>query len=233
VPATRLLRYVIRVRDIASRVRQTRGMSGSLTEAQKRLPSLADLNQVAGLLNIPGLDDAERNVGAPLHLQQAALLTRIADWAGLAARAARETGDMDLSQVTDRYAYLIETVDEHQSGWWQDDQADSDGGGIEESHDSAETFALAVLDRYLEHLRSRLNDDEDAIADQLRDEFHVRVSVWRVDAATASYSAPRPDSCPPDRYGRVLKASRISPQAVEIRTPFQVRRHLYGGGVGI
>ncbi len=176
---------------------------------------------------------AERNAGAPLHLQQAALLARIAGWAGLAARAAWETGDVDLSQVTDRYAYLIETVVEHQSSWWQDDQADSDSGGIEESHDSAETFALAVPDRYLEHLRSRLDDDEDFIADQLRDELHARVSVWRVDAAIASHSAPRPDSCPPDRYGRVLKASRISPQAVEIRTPFQVRRHLFGGGVGV
>jgi hypothetical protein len=98
-------------------------MSGSLTEAHKRLPSLADLNQVAGLLNIPGLDDAERNAGAPLHLQQAALLARIADWAGLAERAAREVGDLDLSLVTDQYAYLIETVDEHQSSWWQGDQA--------------------------------------------------------------------------------------------------------------
>jgi hypothetical protein len=208
-------------------------MSGSLTEARKRLPSLADLNQVAGLMNIPGLDDAERNAGAPLHLQQAALLARIADWADLAARAARETGGLDFSRVTDRYAYLIETVDEHQGSWWQDDQADGDSGGIEESGDSAETFALAVLDRYLEHLRARLDDDEDVIAGQLQDEFHVRVSVWRVDAATASHSAPRPDSCPPDRYGRVLMASRISPQAVEIRTPAQVRRHLYGGGVGV
>lgn len=206
-------------------------MSGSLTEAHKRLPSLADLNQAAGLLDIPGLDEAGRNAGASLHLQQAALLARIAQWAGLAARAARETGDLDLSHVTNRYAYLIETIDEHQSSWWEDHPAGS--GGIEETGDSAETFALAVLDRYLEHLRARLEDDQDTVAEQLQDELHIRVSVWRVDAVTASRSAPRPDSCPPDRYARMLKATRISPDAVEIRTPSQVRRHLYGGGVGI
>jgi hypothetical protein len=76
-------------------------------------PSLRDLNEAAALLNIPGMDDADRNAGAPLHLQQAALLARIADWAGLCARAAKDLGDLDFSGVTERYAYLIETVDEH------------------------------------------------------------------------------------------------------------------------
>jgi hypothetical protein len=56
-------------------------MGGSLTEARKRLPSLPDLNQAAALLNIPGLDDAERNTGAPAHHRQATLLAKIADWA--------------------------------------------------------------------------------------------------------------------------------------------------------
>ncbi len=72
-------------------------MGGSLIEARKHLPSLADLNQAAALLNIPGLDEAERNTGAPAHRQQATLLAKIADWAGLAARAAPEIGDMDLT----------------------------------------------------------------------------------------------------------------------------------------
>ena len=88
-----------------------------MTEAGKRLPSLPDLNQAAALLNIPGLDDAERNTGAPVRQQQAALLARIADWAGLAARAAQEIGDLDLGRVVTRYAYLIETIDEHQASW--------------------------------------------------------------------------------------------------------------------
>src|SRR5260370_38303825 len=38
-------------------------MGGSLIEARKRLPSLRDLDQAAALLNIPGMDDAERNQG--------------------------------------------------------------------------------------------------------------------------------------------------------------------------
>ncbi len=60
--------------------------------------------------------------------------------------------------MTERYAYLIETIDKHQGNWWQ---ADSDSGGIEESGDSAETYALAVLDRYQEHFRAHLDDYED------------------------------------------------------------------------
>ena len=196
-------------------------MSRSVIEARKRLPSLSDMDQAARLLNIPGLDDAERNTGAPPHLQQAALLARIADWAALAAQSAREIGDLDFSRVTCQYAYLIETVDEHQSNWWQA----SDGGsaGIEESHDSAGTYALAVMDRYLEHLRSHQEDYGEMIT---HGELHVRASVWDVGTVTASWSAPRPDSCPSAMYPRLLKASRISPEAVEIRTPIQVYRHV-------
>jgi hypothetical protein len=105
------------------------GMDRSLIEARKRLPSLPDLDQAAVLLNIPGLDEAERNTGAALHYRQAALLARIADWAA-AARAAREIGELDFGQVTTRYAYLIETVDEHDRGWWQ---ASGGSAGIEDS----------------------------------------------------------------------------------------------------
>ncbi len=197
-------------------------MGGSLTEARKRLPSLQDLDQAAALLSVPGLDDAERNTGAPQHYQQATLLAKIANWAALSARAARDLGGLDFDRVTERYAYLIETIDEHQSNWWR---ADGDsGGGIEESPDSAATYALAVLDRYLNHMRANLDDYEDIIIGEL----HIRVSVWPVGAVTASASAPRPDSCPPGRYGHLLKAARISPHVVEIRTPIQVHQHIYG-----
>jgi hypothetical protein len=54
--------------------------------------------------------------------------------------------------------------------------------------------------------------------------------VWRADAVTASPSAPRPDDYPPALYGQVLKAARISPDAVEIRIPIQIHRHLYSNG---
>jgi hypothetical protein len=55
---------------------------------------------------------------------------------------------------------------------------------------STETYALAVLDRYLNHLRTHLDDNEDIITG----EFHIQVSVWPVDAVTASASASRPSS---------------------------------------
>jgi len=38
---------------------------------------------------------------------------------------------------------------------------------------------------------------------------------------------------PPARYGHLLKASRISLHAVEIRTPLQVHQYVYGGGVTV
>ena len=52
-------------------------------------------------------------------------------------------------------------------------------------------------------------------------------------AVTASASAPCPEGCPPAHYGQLLKAARISPHAVEIRTPIQVHRHIYGGGITV
>jgi hypothetical protein len=205
-------------------------MGGSLTEAQKRLPQLANLEQAAALLNIPGLDDADRNTGAPLYLRQAALLEMIANWAGLSARAVRETGNLDFSGITEPYAYIIETVDEHQRDWWPAELGDG-SGGIEESHDSPETFAVAVMNRYLDHMRDHL----DVYEDTLMGELHVRVSVWPVHSVTAAHpsTAWDPDSCPPARYGHLLKRARISPRAVEIRTPLQVDNYVRGGGVTV
>jgi hypothetical protein len=195
-----------------------------MTEARRRLPSLQDLNAAAALLGVPGLDDADRNVGAPVHRQQAALLGRIAEWAGVSATAATELGDLDLSGLTERYAYLIETVDEADSDWWRADGAE--GGGVEESHDSAATFTVAVMNRYLDHVRDNRDDYEEAISDGL----HVRVSVWRIGARD---SVPGQDACPPAVYGQRLKVGRISPRAVEVRTPSQVRDHVYSGGVSV
>jgi hypothetical protein len=203
-------------------------VGGSLIGAQRRLPSLQNLEQAATLLNIPAMDDADRNTGAPLHRQQAALLARIADWAGLCARVAAETGELDFSRITERYAYIIETVDEHASAWWPT-SSEGGSGGIEESPDSPATYAVAVMNRYLDHMRAHLDD----YADLIMGELHVRVSVWPVNSVTAAHpsTAPDPDSCPPARYGHLLKATRISPYAVEFRTPLQVHQYVYGGGV--
>jgi hypothetical protein len=52
-------------------------MGGSLTEARKRLPSFDDLEQAAALLNVPGLDDADRNTAAPPAGGAARQITRL------------------------------------------------------------------------------------------------------------------------------------------------------------
>lgn len=204
-------------------------MSGSLTEAQKRIPSLNDVEQAAALLNIPGLDGG-RNTGASLHVRQAALLDAIADWAALLAGAARETFGLDLDGITERYAYTIETIDEYDRDWWSAGSK-GDSGGIEESPDSPETFALAVMNRYLDRIRDHLDDYEHL----LTGEVHVRVSVWPVRSVTAAYpsTAPDPDNCSPTMFGHLLKAVKISPRAVEVRTPLQVHSHVHGGGITV
>jgi hypothetical protein len=100
--------------------------------------------------------------------------------------------------------------------------------GIEESPDSPATYAVAIMNRSLDDIRSRSDDYEDC----LMGELHVRVSVWPVRSVTAAqpHTAPDPERCPPARYARVLKHARISPHAVEVRTPLQVRNHVYSGG---
>lgn len=142
-------------------------MGESLAEARRRLPSMQDLEQAAALLNTPGLDEADRNVGAPVHLQQAALLARIAEWAGLSARAAGELGGLDFSGAPEPYAYLIETVDQHHGTWWPAGLEGGGTSGIEESPDSPATYALAVMNRYLDHMRDCPDDYEDAIRGEL------------------------------------------------------------------
>jgi hypothetical protein len=84
-----------------------------------------------------------------------------------------------------KYAYAIETVDEHDSHWWQLGDGGPEGG-VEDSPDSAEAFAQAVMVRYLDHVR----DHQDDYNEMLFDELHVRVSVWSVSRVTASRSVP-------------------------------------------
>jgi hypothetical protein len=120
--------------------------------------------------------------------------------------------------------YLVETVDELDDRWWKTN-GEAESAGVEDSADSEATFAVTIMNRYLDHLKANVDDYED-VANR---EVHVRVSVWRVGAATASSSAPRPEDYPACRYGIALKHSRIGPQAVEIRTPLQISRHIFSG----
>jgi hypothetical protein len=201
-------------------------MGGSLTEVRRRLPSLQNLEHAATLLNLTGLDEADRNIGVPPHLQQAALLDRIADWAALSAKAAREDGELGFAGGPEPYAYVIEMANVHQANRRPVPADGPDSGGIEESADSPVTYAIAVMNRYLDHMRDHPVDYEDVLVG----EFHVRVSVWRVRSVTAAHAsmAPDPNECPPSRYGDVLKRARISPDAVENRTPLQVHNYVYG-----
>jgi len=202
-----------------------------MTEAHRRLPSLQDLAEAAELLGVPGLDEADRNTGAPRHRQQATLLARIADWAGLSAKVAEEYGDLYFRDAPEPYAYLIETVDEHDGRWWPPGLEGSGTCGIEDSPDSPATYAVAVMNRYLDHMKAHLDDYED----DLRGELHVRVSVWPINWVTAAHprTAPDPDGYPPPRYAHALKYGRISPHAVEIRTPLQVHHYVRGDGVTV
>lgn len=86
------------------------------------------------------------------------------------------------------------------------------------------------MDRFLEHMRANLDGYESLFHDDL----HIRVCVWPVGSVTAAHSSiPGPETYPPTRYGFMLKQARISPHAVEIRTPIQIRAHIFGGGVGV
>ncbi|HEX5297025.1 MAG TPA: hypothetical protein VFW50_08565 [Streptosporangiaceae bacterium] len=104
------------------------------------------------------------------------------------AGGAGETGDLDFSGLTELFAYIIETVDEDQADWWRAGPEEG-SGGIEEWHGSPETFALAILNRYLDHLR----DNIDSYEGTLTGELHVRVSVWPVRSVAGAYPDTAPD----------------------------------------
>ncbi|MCW2884791.1 MAG: hypothetical protein JWL58_1653 [Streptosporangiaceae bacterium] len=191
-----------------------------MSEVTRRLPSLSDLNEIVRLLNIPRAEEVDLTSEAPMHEQAAVLLAKIAEWASQGAHNAK-CGLLEY--YTRTYAYLIETIDEHQTSWWQADIADS--GGIEESTASPEAYALVALTRFLDQVRAHPDDYEQLLDNDL----HARVSVWDIDRVASSRSAPRVAGRDPALYGTVLKNARIAPHAVEIRAPVQVHRHIFGG----
>lgn len=198
-------------------------MGELMSGVRRRLPSLSDLNQIMMSLNIPSAEEAGLDSDAHMHERTAVLLAKIADWASQGAHDAK-CGFLEYGKYTSRYAYLIETTDEHQSSWWEADVGDS--GAIEESTDSPEAYALVALTRFFDRVRA----DPDDYEQLLDDDLHVRVSVWNIDrVVSSSRSAPRAEGRDPALYGTVLKRARVAPHAVEIRTPVQVHRHVFGG----
>lgn len=199
-------------------------MSDAVVDARHRLPSLEALEQVCVLLNVPGLGEAERRTGAAPHQRQAVLLATIAEWAALSAQVAGEL-TQDAGGVANRYAYMTEVIDEHSSQWWvlNDDPA----GEIEASPDGAESFALIVVERFLAGVAADIAAHPGDDNEWMHGDLHLRVTVWDVSRVAAAHQAvPDADSGSPDQYWRALRYAKISPDAVQVRTPTQIIRAL-------
>ncbi|MEU8308943.1 hypothetical protein AB0C84_35815 [Actinomadura sp. NPDC048955] len=188
---------------------------------QRRLPQLHELEQVAELLNLPGVGSADLGEDATVLDQSAVLLAQIATWAADGAQNAK-CGIAEFLQQPRRYAYRVEAVEEGNQHWH--DVVGQDGYGIQESADGPEAVAVTVLLRFLGHVRAHRDDYEYLY----EDEVHVRASVWDIHSVAGSWpSLSIPEDLPdPARFAFHLAANRISPHARELRTPRQVRRHI-------
>ncbi|WP_231861618.1 MULTISPECIES: hypothetical protein [Frankia] len=117
------------------------------------------------------------------------------------------------------FAYLVQ-VSSDGSRWVADRTEPS--GGFEHSSDTAAQVARQVLHRRFVQLRA----DEDA---RWRD-LWFRADVWSLDQSAGPGHAGRP--APPAvpagwaLSGRHLQTHGITPDAVEVRTPAQVRREV-------
>ncbi|GAA3586355.1 hypothetical protein GCM10022419_080630 [Nonomuraea rosea] len=199
-------------------------MTDPVFEARTHLGPVEPLHQVMDLLNMPPLEAAVLNSGAPPHRQQATLYAALAEWAARSAQAAEQFGDKEhTARLTTQYAYLIESVNEYSTSGWTA-PGDDCVAGVGASPDTAETFARLVRDRYLRHVADHL-DDFDGWLEQ---EPYLRISVWGARGAADGYRHKLGSGdYPPDQYGRVLKLSKVPPTAVNIRTPLQVSRQVH------
>ncbi|MEV3925853.1 hypothetical protein [Actinomadura coerulea] len=188
----------------------------------RRLPQLHELEQIAESLNLPGVGQADLGDDATALERAAVLLAHIAAWAADGAQTAKH-GIADYLLQSGRYAYRVEAVEDDSRRW--QDIGGKDGYGIQESADGPEAFAVAVLLRFLGHLRAH-RDDYEYLYDE---DVHVRVSVWDVHSVAGSWPSMRtPKDLPdPAKFAFHLAANKISPHARELRTPRQVRRHIF------
>ncbi|QFY13020.1 hypothetical protein GBF35_46475 [Nonomuraea phyllanthi] len=194
-------------------------MTNDLTEARDRLIPPSRLHEVAALLNMPHLDETaipDDDDDALQSKQQAVLYADIAEWARLSAQAAEQLDELEPSEITDQFAYLVEYTDQHAKGWQPAPSEHSHGVTLA---DTAETVARTVLTGYISHLAERRDDYQLWLVDSLS----LRASVWHVETAETRPRARR--SYWPSSAHAYVEAG-ISPHAVEIRTPTQIYRFI-------
>ncbi|MCF6474461.1 hypothetical protein FAF44_39685 [Nonomuraea sp. MG754425] len=192
-------------------------MTDDLTDARNRLVPLYRLHQVAALLNMPRLDTTT-NPDEPLSSrQQAALYAGIANWARLSAEAAEQVGESDFPGVTERFVYLIEYTDQHSRGWHPAPSKQSQGVVLA---DAAETVAQSILPTYITYLVEHRDDFQLWLVDSLS----LRANVWHVET-TEMHPHDHCPNCPSSAH--TFDRAKVSPHAVEVRTPVQIQQFLY------
>ncbi|NRQ36721.1 hypothetical protein HII36_33525 [Nonomuraea sp. NN258] len=196
-------------------------MTNELTDAWNRLLPPHQLFRVAALLNMPRMEEAVTRDAAPQGRQQASLYAKIAEWAQLSAQAATRKREPGRKSARSRFAYLVEYTEDHANGWSR-----APGEHVEalESWSGApEAVAPIMLHRYLTYLAEHRDDYQLWLVDSLS----LRVSLWDVDASTVTARrVPAPGKRHASGYASALQLARISPHAVEVRTPIQVHAFL-------
>ncbi|MCM3923088.1 hypothetical protein ND748_15630 [Frankia sp. AiPs1] len=147
----------------------------------------------------------------------------------LSAFGLRPPAEAEADRLSATFAYLVQVSSD--GGRWMADRTEP-SGGFEHSPGTAAQVARQVLHRRFVQLRA----DEDA---RWRD-LWFRADVWSLDQPAGPDRAD-PDRADPDGAdrpgppavlagwalsGRHLQTRGITPDAVEVRTPAQVRREV-------
>jgi hypothetical protein len=132
----------------------------------------------------------------------------------LSALGLDRPGDGAFADPPVTYIYLVQVSTD--GGRWDADWTEP-AGGFERSESGPVQVARRVLRRRFLQLRA----DDDA---HWRD-LWFRVDVWTVGRTTADAEREGPGDA---QWGRHLQSDGIAPDAVEVRTPVQVRREVGG-----
>ncbi|CAO5239525.1 hypothetical protein [Frankia sp. AgKG'84/4] len=130
------------------------------------------------------------------------------------ASGPRGPGDDEATRTPPTYAYLVQVSANGER--WNADWTEP-ASGFERSADGACQVARQALGRRFRQMRA----DDGA---HWRD-LWFRVDVWLLGPATGG---PRRDDPGDTPWGRQLQADGVAPDAVEVRTPIQVREEVGG-----